>query len=81
MDEAPRRLLATMPMHAITATYGEEGLRERFAQEIAVFSDADRRRIEQALELASRSGSRGRTSTSSTATTWPPAWAAAPGRG
>lgn len=54
MDEASRRLLATMPMHAITATYGEDGLRERFCLEIAVFSEDDRRRIGQALELASR---------------------------
>ena len=41
-----------MPLHAITATYGEEGLRERFAAEIASFPDADRRRLEQALALA-----------------------------
>lgn len=33
------RLLAAMPLHAITATYGEEGLRERFATEITVFSE------------------------------------------
>src|SRR5487761_104223 len=54
MDEAARRLLATMPLHAITATYGEEGLRERFAMEIAAFPEADRRRLERALELAAR---------------------------
>ena len=41
-----------MPLHAITATYGEEGLRERFAAENASFPDADRRRLEQALALA-----------------------------
>jgi HD domain len=49
-----RRLVAAMPLHAITATYGEEGLRERFAAEIASFPAADRRRLEQALELAAR---------------------------
>jgi len=54
MDTAARRLLATMPLHAITTTYGEEGLRERFAQEIAVFGQADRRRLERALALAGR---------------------------
>ena len=52
MDTAARRLLATMPLHAITTTYGEDGLRERFAQEIAVFGPADRRRLERALALA-----------------------------
>lgn len=31
----PQRLLLAMPLHAITATYGEQGLRERFAAEIA----------------------------------------------
>jgi (p)ppGpp synthase/HD superfamily hydrolase len=52
MDTGRRRLLAAMPLHAITATYGEEGLRERFAAEIASFPDAERRRLEQALALA-----------------------------
>jgi len=54
MDTGPRRLLATMPLHAITATYGEQGLRERFAAEIAGFDDAERRRLEDALDLAAR---------------------------
>jgi hypothetical protein len=54
MDMAARRLLATMPLHAITATYGEEGLRERFALEISSFPEADQRRLERALELAAR---------------------------
>jgi hypothetical protein len=54
MDTAPRRLLATMPLHAITTTYGEDGLRERFAQEIAGFGPAERRRLERALALAGR---------------------------
>jgi hypothetical protein len=54
MDTAARRLVAAMPLHAITTTYGEDGLRERFAQEIAVFGPADRRRLERALALAGR---------------------------
>ena len=54
MDTAARRLLATMPLHAITTTYGEDGLRDRFAQEIGVFGQADRRRVERALALAGR---------------------------
>jgi hypothetical protein len=54
MDTAARRLLATMPLHAITTTYGEDGLRERFAQEIDIFGPADRRRLERALALAGR---------------------------
>jgi HD domain len=48
------RLLATMPPHAITATRGEAGLRERLALEIASFPDDDRQRIECALDLAAR---------------------------
>jgi hypothetical protein len=35
-----RRLLAATPLHAITALYGEAGLRERFAIEIASFLGA-----------------------------------------
>src|ERR1700739_1263477 len=48
------RLLGTMPLHAITSTYGEAGLRERFAVEIAALPEPDRRRMERALELAAR---------------------------
>ena len=54
MDSDQRRLLATMPLHAITSTYGEPGLRDRFAVEIASWAEADRRRLERALDLASR---------------------------
>jgi hypothetical protein len=54
MDSGQRRLLATMPLHAITSTYGEEGLRERFALEIASWPEADRAKLERALDLASR---------------------------
>src|ERR1700744_4544969 len=49
-----RRLLETMPLHAITATYGEDGLRERFAAEIAAFGAPERRRLEDALALAAQ---------------------------
>ena len=54
MDSGQRRLVATMPLHAITSTYGEEGLRERFAVEIASFLEDDQRRLNRALELAAR---------------------------
>jgi HD domain len=54
MTPDERRLLATMPLHAITALHGEAGLRERLAIEIADFPDADRLRIGRALELAAR---------------------------
>ena len=54
MDGDQRRLLAMMPLHAITSTYGEAGLRERFAVEIASWADADRRLMERALDLAAR---------------------------
>jgi len=54
MDSDQRRLLVTMPLHAITSTYGEEGLRERFALEIASWPEGDRVRLERALDLATR---------------------------
>jgi hypothetical protein len=54
MDSDEQRLLAAMPLHAITARYGETGLRERFALETAGFPGPDRRRLDQALELAAR---------------------------
>lgn len=50
-----RRIVDVMPLHAITALYGERGLRERFATETAQFGDAaGRRKIKQALQLAGR---------------------------
>jgi len=49
-----QRLLAAMPLHAITSTYGEAGLRDRFAVEIASWADADQRRMKRALDLAAR---------------------------
>jgi (p)ppGpp synthase/HD superfamily hydrolase len=54
MDTGERRLVATMPLHAITSTYGEEGLRARFAIEIARQPGPDQRRLKQALALAGR---------------------------
>jgi hypothetical protein len=44
--------LATLPLHAITSSYGEEGLRNRFALEIAQFLDAEQERLDRALVLA-----------------------------
>ncbi len=43
-----------MPLHAITSTYGEEGLRARFAAEIRTWPDEDQRRLNKALDLAAR---------------------------
>src|ERR1700751_277395 len=54
MDRGERRLVATMPLHAITSAYGEEGLRARFAAEIEEWPQADQRRLNQALALAGR---------------------------
>ena len=54
MDTGERRLVATMPLHAITSTYGEEGLRARFAAEIETWPEADQRRLNRALDLAAR---------------------------
>jgi hypothetical protein len=54
MGPRERRLLAAMPLHAITALHGESGLRERLTIETAAFPAADWERIAQALDLASR---------------------------
>jgi hypothetical protein len=54
MDSDRQRLVGTMPLHAITSTYGEPGLRDRFAAEIASWPEADRKRMEAALALAGR---------------------------
>lgn len=51
---AERRLLAAMPLHAITSVHGEAGLRERLLIEIAEFEREDRGRVGQALDLAAR---------------------------
>jgi hypothetical protein len=49
-----RRILATTPLHAITALHGETGLRERFAVEIGRLPGGDRARAERALDVAGR---------------------------
>jgi hypothetical protein len=54
LSPGERRLLATMPLHAITSLHGETGLRERLAIEARAFPEADQDRIARALALASR---------------------------
>ena len=54
MDAGERRLLAAMPLHAITAQFGEAGLRDRFAIEIAGLAESDQQRLGRALDLAAR---------------------------
>jgi hypothetical protein len=54
MDSGERKLLTTMPLHAITSAYGEEGLRARFAAGIETWPEPDRRRLNRALDLAAR---------------------------
>jgi hypothetical protein len=43
-----------MPLHAISPAYGEQGLRERFAAELAALPEPDRHRLDDALALASQ---------------------------
>ena len=54
VDQGERRLLAAMPLHAITALHGEAGLRERLAIETAGLPEADREQVNRALDLAAR---------------------------
>jgi len=54
LDPAERRLLAQMPLHAITSVHGEAGLRERLLMEIERLPAADRHRAQDALALAGR---------------------------
>ena len=42
VDDADLQLVTVMPLHAVTAMYGEQGLRARFAAEIARFPDTGR---------------------------------------
>ena len=44
----------TMPLHAITEVYGEEGLRDRFLLEADGFAPDERAELLRALELAAR---------------------------
>src|SRR5215469_1984580 len=50
---APRMLLS-MPLHAITEVYGEEGLRERFLLEVETFPPDERAQLVAALDLAAK---------------------------
>src|SRR5512142_348415 len=54
MDSDGRQLVATMPLHAITSTYGEQGLRARFAAEAQTWPGPDQARLNRALDLAAR---------------------------
>jgi len=55
VDDADLQLVMVMPLHAVTAMYGEQGLRARFAAEIARLpGPAGRDRAAAALELAGR---------------------------
>jgi hypothetical protein len=53
LNASERRLLATMPLHAITSVHGEAGLRERLLLEIAQIPATHRARVDHALALAS----------------------------
>ena len=54
------RLLATMPLHAITAVYGKDGLREWLLTDVGRFPCTEQDRIEAALALMSRLHERNR---------------------
>ena len=54
LSAAERRLLGTMPLHAITACYGEGGLRERLPIEAGRFPGSERDKTSAALALMSR---------------------------
>ena len=54
LDATERRLVASMPLHAITSVHGEAGLRERLLIEIAQFPAAGCGRTGNALALASQ---------------------------
>jgi (p)ppGpp synthase/HD superfamily hydrolase len=46
------RLLLSMPLHAITEVYGEQGLRERFLLEVDAFPPDEAAQLREALDLA-----------------------------
>jgi (p)ppGpp synthase/HD superfamily hydrolase len=54
MDDAIPTYLLSLPLHAITEVYGEEGLRQRFALEISRFDEAEQVKLNRALALADR---------------------------
>jgi (p)ppGpp synthase/HD superfamily hydrolase len=47
-------MLLSMPLHAITEVYGEDGLRDRFLMELEPFPAAERETLVEALDLAAR---------------------------
>ena len=50
-----QQILAVMPLHAISAVYGEQGLRARMAIETARLGDLpSRQKVGEALEFAGR---------------------------
>ncbi len=53
LGAAERRVLAMMPLHAITSVHGEVGLRERLLVEIERFPRVERVRIDSAFALMS----------------------------
>jgi hypothetical protein len=54
LNTVESRVLAAMPLHAITAVYGEDGLRQRLLIETRRFPAPERARIRAALILMSR---------------------------
>ncbi len=55
IPEAEQRLIALMPLHAITTLYGEQGLRVRLAIETARLDSPDsQEKLNRALQLAAR---------------------------
>ena len=53
VGDADLQLVTVMPLHAVTAMYGEQGLRARFAAEMERFPDpAGREQAARALQLA-----------------------------
>jgi hypothetical protein len=60
LGPAERRLLARMPLHAITSVHGKAGLRERLAMEIAGCPAVGRASAADALALVSRLHARDR---------------------
>jgi (p)ppGpp synthase/HD superfamily hydrolase len=55
IPDAEQRILAVMPLHAITSLYGETGLRARLALETARLDDAaSQQKVADALHLAGR---------------------------
>lgn len=54
MDELTPGYLLSLPLHAVTEVYGEQGLRQRFQLEVASFPEAEQAELERAFRLAER---------------------------